>query len=370
MTKKESVLRFFLAAVCVFAVVFSCIEPGRTANAAFSALSLCAKKVVPGVFIFMVSARLLAIFGAPRLFSRLTGGIFERVFGVSSGGAAVIFLGLLAGYPSGAAVASELVRGGRLEKGECARILPFATAASPAFLLSAVGSLMGVRFGAVMLASQALSAFILLLLTRGKGEKTNAERTPKQPALPQNHMPPLSAFTGAVKSSGAAALNICSFVTFFYIFSDMLLALFPVKGPTGALISGALEISCGFSALASLCAGVAWRYFCGGAILGFGGFSVLLQSADAAGDGGFRAGKYLAGKTAQGLLCGALAAAIGTLCESAYAREVFLFFGSEQGKIASLWQMLALFCLIFAILTVQIKIFTKIFKKLWKKSNL
>jgi hypothetical protein len=159
-------------------------------------------------------------------------------------------------------------------------------------------------------------------------------------------------------------------VTFFYVFSDMLLALLPAEGIFEALISGALEISCGFSRLASLGAGVAWRYFCGGAILGFGGFSVFLQSADAAGDGGFRAGKYLAGKTAQGLLCGALAAAIGALCESAYAREVFLFFGSEQGKIASLWQMLALFCLIFAILTLQIKIFAKIFKKLWKKSNL
>lgn len=356
-------MRFFLAAVCVFAVVFSFIEPERTARATLAALSLCAKKVVPGVFIFMFSARVLALFGAPRAFSKLTGGVFERFFGVSAGGAAVIFLGLLAGYPSGAAVASELMRGGSLEKQECARILPFATAASPAFLLAAVGSLLGVRFGAVMLVSQALSALILLLLTRGRGGV-------KAPA-PQNPEPvrPLAAFTGALKSSGAAALNICSFVTFFYVFSDMLLALLPAEGIFAALFSGALEISCGFSRLAS-CGGGALRYFCGGAILGFGGFSVLLQSADAAGEGGFYAGKYLVGKAVQAMLCGALAAAIGTLCESACASEVFLFFGPEQGKIAALWQMLAVFLLIFTFLVVQIKIFAKIFKKLWKKSNM
>ncbi len=367
MTKKESVLRFFLAAVCVFAVVFSFMEPGRTARATLAALSLCAGKVVPGVFIFMVSARVLALFGAPRAFSRLTGGVFERIFGVSEGGAAVIFLGLLAGYPSGAAVASELMRGGSLEREESARILPFATAASPAFLLSAVGSLLGARFGAVMLASQVLSAVILLLLTRGGSRSPKAAS--RECSAP---LRPLAAFTGALKSSGAAALNICSFVTFFYVFSDMLLALLPARAAGGlasVLISGALEISCGFSRL-NACGGVTARYFCGGAILGFGGFSVLLQSADAAGEGGFCAKKYLVCKTVQSLLCGALAALIGTLCESACARDVFLFFGSEQGKITALWQMLIVFTLIFAIIGVKIKIFAKIFKKLWKKSNM
>ena len=364
MTKKEGALKLFLAAVCVFAVVFSLIEPERTARAAFAALSLCAEKVVPGVFIFMFSARVLVLFGAPRLFSRLTGGAFERVFGVSPGGAAVIFLGLIAGYPSGAAVASELMRCGSLGREESARILPFATAASPAFLLSAVGSLMGVRFGAVMLASQLLSALILLLLTRGRGEiKADALRETAPVRPPE-------AFTAALKSSGAAALNICSFVTFFYVFSDMLLALFPAEGIFAALFSGALEISCGFSRLSSCGAGVALRFFCGGAILGFGGFSVLLQSADAAGEGGFCFGRYIVSKALQALLCGALAAAIGLLCEGAYVREVFLFFGSEQGKVAALLQMLAVFCLIFAFLAIQIKIFAKIFKKLWKKSNM
>ena len=363
MTKKEGVLRFFLAALCVFTVVFSFMEPERTARATTAALSLCAGKVVPGVFIFMFSARVLVLFGASSAFSRLTGGIFERAFGVSRGGAAVIFLGLIAGYPSGAAVASELMRCGGLDKRECARILPFATAASPAFLLSAVGSLLGLRFGAVMLVSQVLSALILLLLTRGTARQTVLAAEKNRPASP------LSAFTGALKSSGAAALAICSFVTFFYVFSDMLLALLPAEGLLAALISGTLEISCGFSRLAA-CSSSAARYFCGGTILGFGGFSVLLQSADAAGDGGFRPGKYLAGKAVQAPLCGALAAALGTLCDRECAREAFIFFGTEQGKIGALWQMLALFALIFAIIVLQIKIFAKIFKKLWKKSNM
>ena len=363
MTKKEGVLRFFLAAVCAFAVIFALAEPQRTAGATAAALSLCATRVVPGVFVFMLAARVLALFGAPRVFSRVTGGALERAFGVSRGGAAVIFLGLLAGCPSGAAVASELIKKGELEREECARILPFATAASPAFLLSAVGSLLGSRFGAVMLASQLLSALILLLLTRARG---GAKPAPAPGPAPVR---PLAAFTSALKSSGAAALNICSFVTFFYVFSDMLLTFLPAEGLLAAFISGVLEISCGFSRLAS-CTGGVWQYFFGGAILGFGGFSVLLQSADAAGEGGFSAGRYLAFKALQGFLCGALAALIGFFSPAAPSADVFIFFGAEQGKITALWQMLAVFCLIFAIIAIQIKIFAKIFKKLWKKSNM
>ena len=151
----------------------------------------------------------------------------------------------------------------------------------------------------------------------------------------------------------------------------MLLSLLPAQAEgsfCGALVSGVMEISCGFSRLAACPAGTA-RYFCGGLILGFGGLSVLLQSADAAGEGGFRGASYLSGKAAQGLLCGTLAACIGTIAESGIVQTA-LFFGAEQGKIAALWQMSLLFALIFAICAVKIKIFAKIFKKLWKKSNM
>ena len=364
MTKKESVLKFFLAAVCAFAVAFSFAEPERTAGAVRSALLLCVQRVVPGVFVFMVAARVLALLGAARIFSRITGGFLERLFGVSAGGAAVIVIGLFAGYPTGAALAGELMRSGELEAREAERIIPFATAASPAFLLASVGKLCGERFGAVMLASQVASALLLLLVTRGsEGGKAAIVKT-KTPVHP------LAALSAALKSSGAAAINICSFVTFFYVLSEIVLSLLSCGesgGAIAALVSGFMEISCGFSRLAG-CGG-ALGYFCGGAILGFGGFSVLLQSADAAGDGGFCARKYLLCKAAQSLICGAIAALFG----AAFGRDfsgAFVFFGYEQGKVAALWQISVSFALIFVFLLLFLKIFAKIFKKLWKKSNL
>jgi hypothetical protein len=373
MTKKESVLKFFLSLLCASCVLFSLAHPAEAAEAAFEALSLCAVRIVPGVFIFMVAAKVLSAFGAARAFSRFTCGAAEKLFGCSAGGAAVIFLGLLSGYPAGAAAAHTLIGSGQLDVREAERILPFATAASPAFLLGAVGSLCGERFGAVMLASQFTSALLLLFLTRGKRPKAQKGEEKGKGA------PALSVFAAAIKESGAAALNVCSYVTFFFVFSAMLFSFLPSqcgKGFFGALLAGVLEISGGFAGL-GLCRGGIPRYFCGGLMLGFGGFSVLLQSADAVGDERVSMKKYLLCKCLQSAVCGVCAAFFGCFAEVGFATAAIFLFGAEQRKITAIWQIALLFAVFLIILTGILKIFLKffalfkkIFKKLWKKNNL
>lgn len=374
MTKKESVLKFFLLGLCACALVFSLAKPALAAEAAFAALSLCARRVVPGVFLFMAAAKFFAGCGAARAFSRFTHGALERLFRVSAGGAAVIFLGLLSGYPTGAAVAGELIKRGELSAREAERILPFATAASPAFLVASVGAMCGgAGFGFAMLFSQLASALMLLFLTRPKAPaRASGQGTRAQ-------IRPLSVFTAAIKESGAAALNICSFVTFFYVFSAMLYSFLPpalAGGALGALTAGICEISCGFARLGGAAQGL-WRFFLGGLMLGFAGFSVLLQSADAVGTEAVSMKKYLLGKAVQALLTGVFAVIFGAVSFFFGAKETFFFFGALQAEISAIWQTCLLFfafCLLLVPLLIFIIkffiLFKKIFKKLWKKSNL
>jgi hypothetical protein len=375
MTKKESVLNIFLALVCVCAVAFSLAFPAKAAEAVREALSLCVFRVVPGVFLFMVASKILAGLGAGALLSRITGGFFERLFGVSPGGAAVIFLGLLSGYPSGAMAAGALIKSGELDLREAERVLPFATAASPAFLLGTVGSVLGERFGKIMLASQLRSARLMLLLCRARKK---APRRELESAKPERKSP-LALFASAIKESGAAALNICSYVTFFFVFSSMLFNFLPSysgAGYFGTLVSGLLEISCGFTRLGA-CKNSAVQYFLGGLILGFSGLSVLFQSADALGGARVSMKKYLISKISQGIVCGAIAALFGLASEKYFAKSAIFLFGPEQQKITAIWQTLLLFALNFLILGLIsnffakiFALFKKIFKKLWKKRNL
>ena len=374
MTKKESVLKFFLCAVCASALVFSVVKPAEAAGAAFAALSLCARRVVPGVFLFMAAARMFAKCGAARAFSRITHGLLEKLFGLSECGAATVFLGMLSGYPSGACVAAEYMKNGTLSIKEAERILPFATAASPAFLVASVGAMCGgARYGVIMLFAQLASAFLLLFLTRGGAKTAVYEKTEQKTSSP------LSAFTASIKECGAAVLNICSFVTFFYVFSAMIFSILPTEWKCGfpcALLAGACEISCGFSRLGALEHGCL-HYFCGGLMLGFSGFSVFLQSADAVGDFGVSMKKYLFLKALQAFVCAFFAAIFGTIADIFGSVDAFVSFGAEQRRVAAIWEICVLFlvfCSVLAFLLIFIaKIFTffkKIFKKLWKKNNL
>ncbi|MBQ8862975.1 MAG: hypothetical protein IJ021_09610 [Clostridia bacterium] len=357
MTKKERVISIFLCALCLCAVVFAVLRPQVAADAAFSALSLCIRRVVPALFLYMAAAKILAKCGFAAIFSRVTHGAVERFFRVSPCGAAVVLLGLLSGYPAGAVAAGEYLAAGKMEREEAERILPFATAASPAFLLGTVGGMFSdVRFGAVLLAAQTTSALILLFLSRGRGGNTAL-------AAEEKGVRPLAAFAAAVKESGFASLAVCSFVTFFYVFSAMILHIFPLDGAFAAFVSGVLEISCGFARLSAL----GEDCFLGGLILGFGGFSVFMQTADALGDTGVRLGRYLARKALQALLCGALAQIFGRIFLFGTSYSSVLFFGREQAKVAAVWQSVLDFAAVCAFCAMVLALFLKILRFFSKK---
>lgn len=358
MTKKERVLNIFLCAVCLCVVIFAVLRPQVAAGAAFSALSLCIRRVVPSLFLFMVAAKMLAKCGFAAIFSRITHGALERFFGVSPCGAAVILLGLLSGYPTGAVVAGEYLASGKMERAEAEHVLPFATAASPAFLVGAVGGMFSdTRFGAVLLAAQVFSALFLLLLTRKKGGMPARVLETGAPVRP------LASLTSSVKESGYAALAVCSFVTFFYVFSAMILHIFPLSGEAAALLSGMLEISCGFSRLAD----VGESCFLGGLMLGFGGFSVFLQTADALGDTGVNLRKYLLCKCVQALLCGVLAVFFGKVFEFGGEMCAVFLFGREQAKISAVWETALVFAVICLFSAIVLVFFLKIFRFFSKK---
>lgn len=159
----------------------------------------------------------------------------------------------------------------------------------------------------------------------------------------------------------------------------MLLSLLPAhagQGFWGALIAGILEISCGFARLAALRAGAA-RFFAGGLMLGFAGFSVFLQSADALGSAELSMKKYLLGKIAQAFATALFAVLFGSLSFGEVSAGAGLFLGEAHARVAALWEICAVFLAFALVLTLilifLIKILTffkKIFKKLWKKNNL
>ena len=272
-------------------------------GAAREGLALCAGSVIPALFPFLAASSLLLKLG----FGDALAGPLAPLMGLYRlpGEAAVaLFLVLAGGYPVGARTAAELYAQGALTRDEAERLLTFCNNANPAFLLSGLGLgvLGSVRAGLWLWLIHVLSALVTgLVLARKPGRQGGGRSLPRKGAAAEGSFPEL--LVGAVQGALGAILGICAFVELFYVLG---LPLRRLPAPWGAGLAGAVEL---FSASAGLPGGRLGFVLAAG-LAGFGGLSVLCQTAAVLAPQGLSPAPCFRGKLLQGALSAALAAAL------------------------------------------------------------
>ena len=275
-------------------------EAGFVRAAAAEALSLCARSVIPALFPFLVVSSLLLSLGLGELLSPMLAGLMEPLFRVDGVGSSALLLGLVGGYPIGAKTAADLYRGGRLSRPEAERLLAFCNNSNPVFLISVlgVGVFGSVRAGVWLWLIHLLSALLTGLLFRNHGgpARRQAGGTAAFQAVSLS-----AAFVAAVRESLSGMLSVCAFVKFFYVLARPLASL---GGWLGPVLVGLTEL---FS-LTPLLRPDRFGFILASAMAGWGGLSVLCQTAAVLEGSGLRLQSCAAGKAVQGLLAGLLAA--------------------------------------------------------------
>ena len=275
-------------------------EAGFVRAAAAEALSLCARSVIPALFPFLVVSSLLLSLGLGELLSPMLAGLMEPLFRVDGVGSSALLLGLVGGYPIGAKTSADLYRGGRLSRPEAERLLAFCNNSNPVFLISVlgVGVFGSVRAGVWLWLIHLLSALLTGLLFRNHGgpARRQAGGTAAFQAVSLS-----AAFVAAVRESLSGMLSVCAFVTFFYVLARPLASL---GGWLGPVLVGLTEL---FS-LTPLLRPDRFGFILASAMAGWGGLSVLCQTAAVLEGSGLRLQSCAAGKAVQGLLAGLLAA--------------------------------------------------------------
>lgn len=266
------------------------------------ALSLCARSVIPSLFPFLVISSLLLAMGFGDLTASVLSGLMEPLFRIGGPGSAALVLGLLGGYPIGAKTAGELYQSHALSRQEAERLLTFCNNCSPVFLISVLGSgIFGsVRAGVWLLLIHVGSALLVGLLFRRK--KSCRSQGVSRPCTFQA-ISPVQAFVSAVDGALRSVLSVCAFVTFFFVLSRPLSAL---GGAPGAVLVSLTEL---FS-LTPLLTPDRFGFILAAWAAGWGGLSVLCQTAAALEGSGLRLRYCLAGKALQGLISALLAAAL------------------------------------------------------------
>ena len=300
------------------------VNAGAAGDACREALEMCARLLIPALFPFFVLSGYLSRVGLPGLLGRVLAPFAARLFGVSGAGASAFVMGLLGGYPSGAAYIADMERSGSVTAREAERLLAFCSNSGPAFIVGAVGlGVFGsVKLGLILYGIHVFAAFLTGLVFRGKhpcGEIQDVQLDTADPA---------TALVGAVRQATASILSVCGFAVCFSVLLRVLdtngtLSLFcgAVAARFGfeprfvrAMLTGLLELGSGAAAMQGLRPGPA-SFALAAFLLGWGGLSVQFQTLAVLADSDAKGALHLAGR-----LLSAVFAAV-----TAYVAGIILF---------------------------------------------
>ena len=301
---RQKKVRDALAALALLiATAALVISPGEAINGAKDGLALCFNVIVPSLFPFFVLSSLVVDLGLAAYLGRAMEGLMRPLFRVSGSCAAAVALGFIGGYPVGARTALQLYEQGLCSKTEAERLLAFCNNSGPAFILGVVGA--GV-FGSVRAGVWLWLIHIFAALLTGLAFRRSGESGPPQYVTrnsPSRGPSLFAALVEAVRGGLTGMLSVCAFVIFFYVLASPLATL---GGRLGPLLVGLTEL---FS-LTPLLPADGFGFVLAAGCAGWGGLSVLCQTAAVLDGSGLRLRSCLAGKLLQGLLSAGLALAL------------------------------------------------------------
>lgn len=297
--------------------------PGDTADAVRNGLNLCFSVVIPSLFPFFVLSSFITESGLSRKIGAVFAPAMSKLFHISESGACALVLGFLGGYPIGASCVKSLYETNRCTKREAEHLLGFCNNSGPSFILGAIG--IGVfgnmRLGAILLFTHILSAIavgIIFSFFAPKRVFAKSEENNSQSLAP--------ALCSAVKQSLQNVLNVCAFILFFAVFTEILhlFRLLPYGGVFGAACTGLFEITSGIAALETATPSLRTAFILAATLLGFGGLSIHAQTLSLLSQTDLSVKKYFLGKT--------LHAGVSAVLAGIFAR---LFFNEQSVFSAS-----------------------------------
>lgn len=301
------------------------VKSAVSSEAVKSGIEICFSVLIPSLFPFIFFSSLLSCY-AGSVISALFSGLISPVFNISPAAASSVVLGTLGGFPTGAAVASELYSEKKITKSEAELLPVFSNNAGIMFVLFAVGEgvFKSVRTGAALYTVHLLSSLITGILMRPGGKCTQKKEPVKKALSSFSPGPIYRAFSKCIFSSVRSMAAICAN---FLVWRTVSFILFSTaEGTLFAVGKGLLEMTGGLFSLGS-----APSFPAAALILGFNGLCIHMQTASVFFSSGLSPAKCILGKCISAAVSFALALAVCDI--SAYFPVLFLLAAVLTGAV-------------------------------------
>ena len=314
------------AIFCLFTICLVVFSKNNLA-AAKEGLMLWANNVVPSLLPFFIATELLSYTNVVNKLGKLLNPIMRPIFRVPGIGSYALLMGIISGYPTGAKIVVNLKEQGLCTEEEAERMLAFTNNSGPLFILGTVGiSLFGnSTIGFLLLFTHilaCLSVGILFRFWKGKNNSSLKSFSTSNSKKEEVNFSNLGDILGrSILSSIKTVVMIGGFVVLFSVILSILKSsnvitilgnLFtPFLSMLGAsdlrfstsLISGILELTNGLTQISLIpCKEISINIILSAFLLGFGGFSVLLQVNSIIAKSNLSIKSYFVGKLLHGLL--------------------------------------------------------------------
>jgi len=282
--------------ICIF-ILFLLIFSKHNLVAAKSGLHLWANSVLPSLLPFFIATELLGYTNVVPLCGKLLNKFMRPIFNVPGEGAFALLMGIISGYPVGAKIVANLKEQKLLTSIEAERLLAFTNNSGPLFIVGTVGVGMfySPSIGLILFVSHILACLTTGFLFRWWGKSIEKYYRDNTYSIENNSLSFFNlgeVLSKSIISSINTILMIGGFVVLFSIIISMLntsqilhvisyhiLGFFGIKENFSlSLLTGFIEVTNGLSFISALTtSSLTFKLIIGSFVLGFGGFSVLLQ---------------------------------------------------------------------------------------------
>ena len=319
---KRNGLTLVFCLFCIGLVLFS----KANLSSAKNGLILWATAVVPSLFPFLVATELLSYTNVINYLGKLLNPIMRPLFNVPGEGAFAFLMGLISGYPVGAKIVANFMDQNIVTKDEAERLLAFTNNSGPLFIIGTVGITL---FGSTDIGILLFISHILACITVGITLRffSHSSKTSNKPFSSKSNFTPKSnaiSFSSLGEILGKSITNAIStilmiggFVVIFSVIisilnqSGILDGLTAILSPIARIIhfpdklikpilSGIIELTNGVNLVANVhIKSLSINIISASFLLGFGGFSVLLQVFSIISKSGLSIKTYTIGKLLQ-----------------------------------------------------------------------
>lgn len=293
------------------------IAPSLCISAATEGLLLWFNKVLPSLLPFIILINLLVGLNMLEPLSKRLSPITERLWHMPGAVGFAFLIGLIAGYPMGAKIITQLVKQKNISLKQGEKALCFCNNCGPLFIIGTVGTILlqNTQLGYFLLFIHILSALLMSFLLTAYKVPTFSECLNHTTSTSSFQFAP--AFTKAVENGMDTIVCVGGYIIFFsvltQIFTESILFKACLKLPfinqlppsfIQGIFIGILELSNGVGAFSKTFINTPSVYILAllAASISFGGFCVYFQTLFVLSDIPFSTKPYLLCKFFEGIL--------------------------------------------------------------------